>query len=270
MPPKKKEEKRWPGMKKQPKTGQPKKPKVKYGDFSHLGRIKPGMSEYQKKTMAEFFKVKEGETQEQWKKRTSTRRVVDIDEVNPSNTRHPLIVMKRKRNIAKIKNKNDYIVTQPMIKEFDFMRFYGIVINFYSIKYGIRKEDLEVGFYFFDNIPFTKERFNNALVLMTGCNNNKINRFQKEGLIEEIVKIIKVYKGEDKHERTGLYRLTKIFSNKLTYIYRTLGRMNELRIKQKTLTILPPEIKQLIQEMNEEIIAIQTGDKKQDLIETNK
>lgn len=56
------EDKRWPGMKKQPKTG-PKKKKKDYGDFSLLGKIRPGMSEFQKRTMVEFFKVKEGETQ---------------------------------------------------------------------------------------------------------------------------------------------------------------------------------------------------------------
>jgi hypothetical protein len=56
----------------------------------------------------------------------------------------------------------------------------------------------------------------------------------------------------------------------LTQIYKTLGKMNGIRIAQPTLTGLPPEVKQIITDMNDEIQDIQTGRKPQILIKTNK
>jgi len=261
--PKRQEEKRFPGMKKQPVMGRPKEPKKKYGPFSLAGKIKPGMSDYQKRTMVEFMKVREGETIAQWEKRTSRRRVKEVDEVKELALMHPLRVLQRSRERNVIASKNKFIVVQPVVREFDFMRYYGIVINYYSIKHGIRKEDLEVGFYFYSNIPFTRERFENAMVLMTGNKNGKLNRFLKDGMLEEIIKVKKTHNAPDKETRTYLYRLTKSYVNILTNIYRRLGKMNTLRLTQPIFTPLTAEEKQIIMDMNDEIQDIQTGRKPQ-------
>ena len=262
--PKRQEEKRFPGMKKQPVMGRPKEPKKKYGPFSMHGKIKPGMSEYQKRTMVEFMKVKDGETIEQWRKRTERRRVKEVDEVKELALMNPLRVLQRSRERNVIASKNKFIVVQPVVREFDFMRYYGIVINYYSIKYGIRKEDLEVGFYFYSNIPFTRDRFENTMVLMTGRKTGKINRFLKDGLLEEIIKVKKTLNCPDKDTRTYLYRLTRTYVDKLTYVYRTLGKMNALRLTQPAFTPLSAEEKQIIMDMNDHIMDIQTGRKPQD------
>jgi len=257
-------------MKKKPKLGRPKEPKKKYGPFPREWKIKPGMSEYQLRTMTEFMKVKEGETLQQWQKRTDRRRVKEIDEIKEMALMSPLRVRLRSRERNVIASKNKFIIVQPVDREFDFMRYYGIVINFYAIKYGIRKEDLEVGFYFYSNIPFTRDRFNNAMVLITGSNGGKLNRFLKNGYMEEIIKTKKRLNAPDKYVKTSLYKLTKLFVEKLTYIYRTLGKMNAIKMEQhdnsSILSPLPPEAKQMIQDMNDEIMDIQTGRKPQDLI----
>lgn len=255
------------GMKKKVKLGRPKEPKKKYGPFSLNAKIKPGMSDYQKRTMKKFMEVREGETIEQWRRRTEKRRVKEIDEIKELALLHPLRVMQRNRERNSIASKNKFIIVQPVEREFDFMRYYGIVINYYSILYGIRKEDLEIGFYFYSNIPFTRDRFNNAMILMTGSNGGKLNRFMKEGLLEEIIKTKKQFNASDKYEKTYLYKLTKDFVKKLTYIYRTLGKMNGIRMDQQPiLSPLPPEAKQMIQDMNDHIMDIQTGRKPQELI----
>lgn len=264
----KKKTKRYPGMKKQPKFG-PKPKKKVYGPFSNSMKIKPGMSEYQKRTMKAFMEVRPGETLEEWRKRTAHRRVKGIDEVQELSKTHKLRVMQRSRERNSMLSKNKYIVVQPVEREFDFMRYYGIVINFYSIKYGIRKEDLEVGFYFYTNIPFTKDRFDNALVLMTGTNQGKLRRFIKEGLVQEVNQLVRSPTGIKRYEKTDLFKLTNKFVDRLTYIYRTLGKMNGIRLSQPTLTGLSPEVKQIIADMNDHIMDIQTGRVPQDLI-TNK
>jgi hypothetical protein len=257
--PKRQEEKRFPGMKKQPKFGRKKEPKKKYGPFSLNAKIKPGMSPYQKRTMVEFMKVREGETIQQWEKRTSRRRVKEVDEVKELSLMHPLRVLQRSRERNVLASKNKFIVVQPVVREFDFMRYYGIVINYYAIKYAIRKEDFEVGFYFYSNIPFTRERFENVMVLMTGNKAGKINRFIKDGMLEEIIKMKKTLNAPDKETRTYLYRLTKNFVFVLTNIYRMLGKMNTLRLTQPLFTPLTAEEKQIIKDMNDEIQDIQTG-----------
>jgi hypothetical protein len=259
-----KKPKRFPGMKKQPKMGRPKQPKKKYGPFSFAAKIKPGMSDYQKRTMKNFMEVKEGETLEQWKKRTRLRRVKEIDEVKELALQHPLRILQRSRERNVIASKNKFIIVQPVEREFDFMRYYGIVANYYSIKYGIRKEDLEVGFYFYSNIPFTRDSFENVMVLMTGNKTGKLNRFLKEGMLEEIIKVKKTLNGPNKDIRTYLYRLTRNFVDKLTFIYRTLGKMNTIRMNQPIFTPLSPEEKKIIMDMNDEIMDIQMGRKPQD------
>jgi hypothetical protein len=256
------------GMKKKPHRGRYKK---KYGPFSQSMKVKPGMSDYQKKTMFKFLQVREGETQEQWRKRTVTRRVKEIDEIKELAIMHPLRIKQRKRERNAISTKNKYIIVQPTERDFDFMRYYGIVCNFYAIKYGIRKEDIEIGFYFYSNIPFTKDRFDNASVLMTGSNAGKLARFVRDGLGEEVLhKIVNPNTRKLKYKKTELFRLNNDFVKMLTQIYKTLGKMNGIRIAQPTLTGLPPEVKQIITDMNDHITDVQTGRKPQILIKTNK
>ena len=49
------------------------------------------------------------------------------------------------------KQKNRTIKVNFNEKEHDFLKYYGIILNYYSLKYGIRKVDLEVCFAFYNN-----------------------------------------------------------------------------------------------------------------------
>lgn len=264
--PKKNKSRHYPGMKKQPKIGKPKQPKKKYGPFSQLGKIKRGLTDYQKRTMAEFMKVREGETLEQWRKRTARRRVKEIDEIKELSLMNPLRVMQRNRERNAIALKNKYLIVQPVEREFDFMRYYGIVGNYFAIKYGLRKEDIEVGFYFYTNLPFTRDRFENVMMLVTGSKTKKLARWINEGLLEELIKVEKQYNGPDKHVKTHLYRLTRSFVDKLTYLYRTLGKMNKISVHNPLYAMLSKEEKQIIKDMNDHIEDIMTGRKPQEKI----
>jgi hypothetical protein len=100
---------------------------------------------------------------------------------------------------------------------------YGIVCNFYAIKHGIRKEDLEIDFTS-TNIPFTKDRFDNAAILMTGNNLGKMYRFVKEVCVRKFCKIVNPHTRKLKYEKTQLFRLTNEFVKILNNMYRTLVR----------------------------------------------
>lgn len=246
-----------------PHNKKPKKYRKKQplGPYTYTGKIRTGMTPGQKRNMNKFMAVREGETEEQWRKRTAHRRVIEYDEALEHSYMSKVRVMARAEERKSIEIKNRFVLVKPLVKDFDFMRYYGIVINYSCIKYGISVEDLQMGFYFYSNIPFTKERFNNAAVLHYGTNHKKLSVFIKNGYIEEILFTKKVFERPDKIEKTNLYKLTKGFVALLTYIYRTLARMNGIRIPQPTLTPLPPEAKQIIMDMNDEIMDIQTGRK---------
>jgi len=82
-----------------------------------------------------------------------------------------------------------------------------------------------------------------------------------------LLKTKKQFNAPDKYEKTYLYRLTKQFVFRLNCIYRVLGKMNAIRMDQQpVLSPLPPEAKQMIQDMNDKIQDIQMGRKPQDLI----
>lgn len=257
--------KRFPGMKNPPKYIKKKRGK-KYEPITYKGRIKYGLSDYEKRTMNEFMKVREGETLEEWRKRTRYRRVKELDEINELHLNHPLRVQARSRERNAIKSKNKFKTIQTVEREFDFMRYYGIVINYYSIKYGIRVEDLQLGFYFYSNIPFSKDRFENAAVLHLGNSRKKLYNFIENGYVEELFHTQKRYNLPDSQERMHLYQLTKKFVFCLTCIYRTLGKMNGIRMDQPILSHLSTEVKQIITDMNDEIMDIHTGRKPQEKI----
>lgn len=261
----KKEIKRFPGMKHIVRSGPKKGAKKKvFQPVTYQGRLKYGLSDFQKRTNAEFMKVREGETIDQWKKRTRCRRVKEVDEIKELALMNPLRVMLRSRERNTVESRNKFILVQPVVREFEFMKYYGIVINYYSIKYGIRVEDMQLGFYFYTNIPFTKDRFENAAVLHLGTSKGKLNYFINNGYLEEVFNLQKHYNKEDTKEKTYLYKLTKEFVKQLTNIYRTLGKMNKIRLTQPIFTGLSGEIKELIMEMNAEIQEIQTGGKPQE------
>jgi len=69
------------------------------------------------------------------------------------------------------------------------------------------------------------------------------------------------YKESSVVEKTSMYRLTANFIDKLTYIYRTLGKMNVIRMNQPIITAMSPEEKQMIMDFNDEIMDIHTGRK---------
>ena len=120
---------------------------------------------------------------------------------------------------------------------------------------------MQLGFYFYTNIPFSKDRFENAAVLHLGTSKGKLNYFINNGYLEEVFNLQKHYNREDTKEKTHLYKLTKEFVKQLTNIYRTLGKMNKIRLTQPIFTGLSGEIKELIMEMNNEIQEIQNGSK---------
>ena len=84
---------------------------------------------------------------------------------------------------------------------------------------------------------------------------------------KEIIKVKKTLNGKDREVKTSLYRLNKYFVHVLTNIYRTLGKMNTIRMAQPVFTPLSEAERKIIKDMNDEIQDIQLGRKPQSKME---
>jgi hypothetical protein len=80
------------------------------------------------------------------------------------------------------KEKRPVIVTCK--GEFDFLKYYRLVIYWASKQYEITRADLELLFYFYNEKPFTKDQFEDACYVMM-WDKNRLDRFLEEGILEE-------------------------------------------------------------------------------------
>lgn len=260
-------DKTFPGMKKKVYKGRPKGPTMKRKDLKPIDcKLKYGLSTWQLKTMDSFMKLRDGETQEQWDKRTKRRRVLRDDEISKLSPTNTLQLARKKKYKRSVEERNKYIRVLAHERDFSFLKYYSIISRYYSIKYGIRKDDLEVAFYFYENTPFTKDRFNNICVMTTGFNTARFNRFLKNKYIREIIKTQKFVDG-NKQVKTGLYLLENGLVIKLTEIYKVLAGFKELLLNKQQSVSMPIEIKDILMEMNAEIMDIQSGRKKTESLE---
>ncbi len=249
---------RFPGMKVKPKSGPPKKPNMRYKDLVKFDGIpKPNMTQWQLNTFNKFIQVKEGETHEQWAKRTACRRILNEDDINNLGKLNP-----KKIQRAKIKTRiKETIRLKQSERSFDYLKYYAIILNYYSIKYGVYKEWLEVGFYFYEGTPFTKTTFENVCVL-SFCNSKKVfNHFLKKGWIIPLMKNRVTERKLVKREPTDLYCFHKHFTNKISYIYKVLNGICPLIMGGPMSHELETETKKLIYAMNDELMEIKSGKK---------
>ena len=257
-----KKPKKFPGMKIQPKFGPKKNAATEYKDLVQFdGLPRPNMTQWQLKTFNKFIQVKEGETHEQWSKRTACRRVLNEDDFKNLGKINPAEVKRAKRKNSLQKTSKEFLRLMQTERDFDYLKYYAIILNYYSIKYNVYKEWLEVGFYFYEGTPFTKTTFENVCVL-SFCNSKKVfNHFLKKGWIIPIIKNKVTRKNTIKQENTDLYSFHKHFINKITYLYRVLNGICPLRVGGPMSHKLSTDAKKLIYEMNDEIMEIKSGKK---------
>ncbi|HEY6143755.1 MAG TPA: hypothetical protein VIV55_10125 [Flavobacterium sp.] len=255
------------GMKKNPYSNSPKnairnkevgkkrKKKSSNGSVSS----KKGLSPYQVRTQAEFMKVREGETTKQWLWRTRFRRLRTEEELAiTQNGRKILEKIRMKRN--KTTKKKLQVYAQS--KNFNFLKYYVFIINWAATKHDIAQTDLEIGFHFYDNIPFTKEQFCNKCLLFSNSNKH-FTRFKNMGYIRPIFTIVN---NEGEKKPTGLYKLSVHFVNILTMVYEKLAYQSNFNFRPSHTKTIPPQLEELIIKMAEENNEIITGKKQPDKI----
>ncbi len=131
--------------------------------------------------------------------------------------------MKRKYERSKkttYKKKNVKVLTAN--REFDFMKFYGIVKKWASLQYNLTIDEIEMLMYFYSETVFTKKEFdiyNKAML----HKNKQIQRFIDMEMIEGMP-------GNSTIKVAGnrLYRLTMKANRRVSSIYKKLTMQEEI------------------------------------------
>lgn len=154
------------------------------------------------------------------------------------------------RKYRKQKNRTIKVIFNE--KEHDFLKYYGIILNYYSLKYGIRKVDLEVCFAFYNNKIIDVDRFNNICILNNGSSTGMLSRFKKNGYISELINKQEFEVKDNREVKTNFYKLSLSMTKLITHIYEKIAKLNTLK-KHGYKGMYSPECEKEIIAMNDEI-----------------
>jgi len=211
----------------------------------------------------EFLKVRPGESQEEWEKRTAKKRVYKTADGMTIKVAHngKLAVSKRRA-----KGKSKELIMQIRVRfherPYDYLKMYAFVLRWANVRFGILKDDLEIGYYFFEGTPFTKQEFE-LICNQLGSVRGVFPRFLKKRYLANI----SIMTQEGVMKNTEYYQLSTKFNNVLRNIYDLLSKVNPVTTTDnQNYKKVNPELKATIDRMNDEIIETLSGAKKQELI----
>ncbi len=218
------------------------------------------------KKLLEMKKVRPNETIATWERRVRKYNIATEEEIQrklDAKKYKYITVVRSKEVLRKFhKTKNQTIRVEFYEKEHDFLKYYGIILNYYSVKYGIRKTDLEISFSFYNKIVDV-DRFNNICVLNNGNSNGILARFKKNGYLTELLNHQVFEKKESKTVATNTYKLSLSMTKLITNIYEKIAKLNTLK-KHQYKGMFTPECEKEILEMNAEINDYLTRNKLQE------
>lgn len=214
---------------------------------------------YQELNNKEFLKVKPGERYGEWKRRTVKKRIFATGENNRiQNTNGRLRVQSLHLKGQKKELKLN-ITTLFTEKPFDYMRCYAFTMRWASVRYNLLKDDIELGYFFYEGSPFTKDHFNNVCMQLSTVR-GVFSRFYKSGFISNVSITTNTGKVVD----TEYFVLTAEFSNVIKKVYEVLSKLAPYSlVKRNARTPLPPELVERLIEMNKEVEETILGIKEQ-------
>jgi len=212
-------------------------------------------------------KVRPHETMKEWESRMRRFNLMTETQIQR--------ILGQKKQVAKVKvrsrellkrtrNKcNTTVEVEFHEKQFDFLSYYGIVLNYFSVKYGIRKEDIEICMAFYNNKIIDVNSFSNICILNTGTSLNYLKRFKKNNYICEIVNHVRNSELEVvKNHKIGLFTLHRDMQQLITAMYKIIAKLNTLK-DHRYKGMFPKELEIEFVKMNQETESYLTGDKKQ-------
>jgi len=159
-----------------------------------------------------------------------------------------------------IKIKNRPIVSTSK-KEFDFLKYYRVVIYWASRQYDASRADIELMFYLYNEKPFTKSQFEDFAYIMV-WDKKRFDNYLERGWIEEYAK-----KGElGRINSIAIYKLSFQWKRRIKAIYDRLTFRNLIseegkntKIFQKKVGYQDKRYAKVIKEMNDQARAMRDG-----------
>jgi hypothetical protein len=159
-----------------------------------------------------------------------------------------------------VKIKNRPIVSTSK-KEFDFLKYYRVVIYWASRQYDASRADIELMFYLYNEKPFTKSQFEDFAYIMV-WDKKRFDNYLEKGWIEEYAK-----KGElGRINSIAIYKLSFQWKRRIKAIYDRLTFRNLIseegkntKIFQKKVGYQDKRYSKVIKEMNEQARAMRDG-----------
>jgi len=233
------------------------------GNHKLKGRDNRHLDQYQGQTRKEFLKVREGESREEWEKRTAKRTIYGSskDSVIKGTNKGKLVITSRKLP-AMQKEVQLRIYRNLLERPFDFLRVYTLVLKWAEVRHDVLKDDIEIGYWFYQGIPFTKIEFN-QYCMMGGYVKGVFARFYKKGLIQKMS--IMAQNGSIRD--TQYYVLSTEFTRLITNIYGVLTKTLKMQTENAHGKPQPSkELMEWIVKTNEDIEDTLSGLKKQEKI----
>jgi len=182
-----------------------------------VGSVKKKEDTYQAETKAEFLKVREGETEEQWKKRTGRKRFTQSNN-KIRGLRKGRVYSYANKLRASEKLVCNAVRTRFAEKPYDFMKVYALILRWASVKHNVSKDDLEIGYYFYNGYHFSFKEFNDICIQL-GTVRGVFSRFKKKGYIVSIAVEV-----DGAMRESGYFVLSIEFSNIIRSIYGALTK----------------------------------------------
>jgi len=214
-------------------------------------------------TTKEFLRVKKNESKPEWEERTQKRRVFGVTEKydirickNGQLKAQKLTLTGKKREVML---KINYLFSQ---KPYDFLKSYAFVMRWAVVRYGIIKDDIELGYYFYEGTPFTKLEFERKCIQL-GSVRGVFRRFYSKGYIMPF----SIISHSGMVKNTEYFSLTTEFSFLINKIYGILSKVAPFTFDtSNAYGKQSPELMELLLDMNTQVEETLTGLKKQDTI----
>lgn len=214
-------------------------------------------------TTKEFLRVKKNESKKEWEERTQKRRVFGVTE------KYAIRICKNgqlKAHKKTLTGKNREVMIkihyQFCQKPYDFLKSYAFVMRWAVVRYGIVKDDIELGYYFYEGSPFTKLEFERKCVQL-GSVRGVFRRFYSKGYIMPF----SIISHSGMVKNTEYFTLTTEFSFLIKKIYGILSKVAPFTFDtSNAYGKQSPELMELLLDMNTQVEETLTGLKKQEEI----
>jgi len=157
---------------------------------------------------------------------------------------------------------------QTVPKEHNSLRFIGVVLRHFSVKYGLKKDDITLCLNLYNSAHFTVEEFNRASILNTGGFTAVFRRFRDLGYIIRVTHTIVNHRKNAKNKivKTDRYRLSQQIVERMKFIYKVIEEIDVLNEEKFDPYLAHPRIINLVNKLDREVKDVLSGKKKPDLV----